>query len=355
MRRNVIAAGLGVLLVFGTLGSYFYFEATKYYRSSWRRIGNPIYVRDSELGFTLGKRISVLNPGRFEFTDDRGIRVKSRSEQGVGRADVLVAGCSFAYGLGVPQEVTFSGLVEKLSPGLRVANLGVSGYGTVPSRARSLQYLDLKPQIVVYSLIDEHINRNFTPCAADGRVFCRPMLHLERNGEVRLPSSLFSLLSFGYVREVELDHEFGLNDVKWEAAKHVARLFRATSSDMNEVATKNLSEEHKWAALGDELERWRSALAANRAHLLVAHIPNLSRPQSLAAPGLMVIQKLLSRPGFSFLDLGPRLASDSAGLCLAPHDCHPSKKAHLIIAKEMLRAMAPVSKKVAGSPSDFLR
>jgi hypothetical protein len=51
-------------------------------------------------------------------------------ERRPGSVRVLTLGDSFAYGIGVGDDETFSAQLERLAPGLEVINTGVNGYGT---------------------------------------------------------------------------------------------------------------------------------------------------------------------------------------------------------------------------------
>jgi lysophospholipase L1-like esterase len=73
-------------------------------------------------------------------------------EKPSGRCRVLVLGDSFAYGVGVENDETFSAVLEQMEPRLQVLNAGVNGYGT----AQELLFLvekgtDFSPDLVIVS------------------------------------------------------------------------------------------------------------------------------------------------------------------------------------------------------------
>ena len=75
---------------------------------------------------------------------------------------VLLVGCSFTMGHGLPWEETFAGQLES---GARlpaqVVNLGVQGYGTDQTLLLTRRHIgDFNTKVVVYTFIDDHVRRN---------------------------------------------------------------------------------------------------------------------------------------------------------------------------------------------------
>ena len=76
--------------------------------------------------------------------------------------EILLVGCSFAFGQGLSDEDSLGWRLQRRLPGATVRNLAVAGYGTLQSlllleeRVRE----NRSPPIVVYAFIDGHDSRN---------------------------------------------------------------------------------------------------------------------------------------------------------------------------------------------------
>jgi len=76
--------------------------------------------------------------------------------------EILLVGCSFAFGQGLSDEDSLGWRLQRHLPGATVRNLAVAGYGTLQSlvlleeRVRDTR----SPPIVVYAFIDGHDSRN---------------------------------------------------------------------------------------------------------------------------------------------------------------------------------------------------
>ncbi len=98
------------------------------------------------------------------FTSDRRARVSRRGERTAPAVSLLTVGDSFSWGHGVENEDTYTArLAERW--GVPAANLAFSAYGTVQSLQMLQRSLDLRPRLVVYGYIADHMNRNVSHCA----------------------------------------------------------------------------------------------------------------------------------------------------------------------------------------------
>jgi hypothetical protein len=124
---------------------------------------------DQQLGF-------ALNPGFFEVTINdrlhyscthqkdatRATAAISVQPDGQTRKKIFIYGCSFTYGLGVNDSLTFPWLVQKNHPEYEVKNYAVPGYGTVHAYLQLKQQIAAQniPSIVVVSYAGFHDHRN---------------------------------------------------------------------------------------------------------------------------------------------------------------------------------------------------
>ena len=58
------------------------------------------------------------------------------------------------------------------------ANLAFSAYGTVQSLQMLQRSLDLRPRVVVYGFIADHMKRNISPCAPAYGPLCLPFSYV---------------------------------------------------------------------------------------------------------------------------------------------------------------------------------
>lgn len=131
------------------------------------RLGSASSLPDDKLGW-------VNRPGTFissepgnapmTFLDDHSRRSWTNQAKANQRAEVLVVGCSFTQGFGVPDEDTFAYLLNARYPFLMFHNFGTGGYGTYQSLIRVKENLARpdadKVPLVIYGFIDLHLQRN---------------------------------------------------------------------------------------------------------------------------------------------------------------------------------------------------
>ena len=121
--------------------------------------------KSANLGFSLGE-------GSFEVTINKGLVYRATHKNGerITRQDtvsdsldrIFLMGCSYTYGMGVDDSLSFPFMVQSRLKNLNIQNLGVPGFGTVQS------YLQLKkqiasgtiPAVVMVNFCDFHHDRN---------------------------------------------------------------------------------------------------------------------------------------------------------------------------------------------------
>lgn len=121
-------------------------RAADYYRD-WHATFTP----DPELGFRCRPCLDVVLAGHPELgcrlrTNHRGLRTTLEE----GPVDVVAIGDSFTFGYGVEERAAWPAQLARLS-GLRVANLGISGFGPGSELAMlRREGLRLRPRLVVW-------------------------------------------------------------------------------------------------------------------------------------------------------------------------------------------------------------
>jgi len=89
-----------------------------------------------------------------------------------GTTRIVMLGDSVAFGAGVTDGETFSQLLQEMQPGIEVANLGVSGYGTDQALLRlEHEGFALEPQVVVlhFCLANDFLDNMLDSYLYDGR------------------------------------------------------------------------------------------------------------------------------------------------------------------------------------------
>lgn len=340
----LVAVGMCMTLTLGI----FYLRArwAPFPRSDARVEGDFMFEPDDEIGFVAvrnGKSVRRhLKSGlRYHiFTDDRGARVDAPALHSPSRVDLLTIGCSFSWGHGVENEETFTEGLRRRT-GLTVANFALAGYGTVHSLLRLRRQRDLRPRVIVYAFIDDHLVRNLSPCAPSYTPFCAPVARvaLDASGApaIRPPQrELFSMeQNRRFYEEITMTDGFSFRDVLWRARIDLLRI-RQTRS----IAFAN-DEATQATALGWLLGQLAEEARRGGASLLVVYLPALNRGE--AGPPPKAFLDAVRAQGTTVLDLTPRVrrhyaAPDSPSLILAG-DGHPNPIAHALIAEEVEREL----------------
>lgn len=116
----------------------------------------------------------ALHPGQYEVTLNQGLeytvthhsdslRVTSFSKNNaIQQPSIWFFGCSYTYGMGISDSLSFPFLVQQKLPGVNTKNFGVPGYGTVQSYLQLQQRIKQgqQPNIVIINYADFHDERN---------------------------------------------------------------------------------------------------------------------------------------------------------------------------------------------------
>ena len=208
------------------LGCFFGYYTYKTYKQPFAK---AVYTQtrrdfepDKEMGYAYRKNLKFVEhseDGEFAiFTDSRGARI-AEGDPDYTQADILVVGCSFTSGYRVPLEFTFSRIMQK-ALGRPVANMGVPSYGSVQALQSIKRHLDLKPKLVIYPFINDHIWRNLSPSARNVCPLYNPVAFIDfRDGQPFMSPPQFEKGNTDYTNkflsEVYFQKGWGINDVLW--------------------------------------------------------------------------------------------------------------------------------------------
>lgn len=330
------------------MATYYHHRASqnplKGIRSSITVEGDPLIVKDREIGFVatkkaISKRTDKLSGLTYAiYTDALGARVRSATEETPSEVDLMTIGGSFSWGHGIDQEQTFTHLVAK-TQNLSSANFAFGSYGTVQSLQLLNRHKKLNPKIVLYGVIEDHLRRNLSPCAPNLSAYCLPVAHVTFASGLNSPTlspphlEYFSPdLDRAYFEQVIQNKGSAWNKIIWQFKRDLYGL--RFKRDVQYEAT----EEKKASAYSFLFKQLIDVTSSLGAKLIVLSIPRLECERATPAPP--AIRKAADTHDTLFLDSYPIIkksceAGKGAKLIL-PNDAHPSAYTHKLLAELLL-------------------
>jgi hypothetical protein len=268
------------------------------------------------------------------FTSDRRARVSRRGERTPPEVALLTVGDSFSWGHGVENEDTYTARLAARW-GVPAANLAFSAYGTVQSLQMLQRSLDLRPRVVVYGFIADHMKRNVSPCAPAYGPLCLPFSYVGIDAQgapvLRPPAPRLFAVNRRFWDDFFFAKSIGPRQL-WAAA--TAEWTRLTRTPRPEAPDDPATRERILERLLGDMARAAGSVGAR---LVVVNIPYFERGGTSPMPApLKDALAHLREPNLSVLDLAPAVeryyASPAAPLLRFEHDRHPSPAAHALIA-----------------------
>jgi hypothetical protein len=268
------------------------------------------------------------------FTSDRRARVSRQGERTAPEVSLLTVGDSFSWGHGVENEDTYTARLAARW-GLPAANLAFSAYGTVQSRQMLERSLDLRPRLVLYGFIADHMKRNVSPCAPAYGPLCLPFSFagVDESGQpvLRRPDPRLFAVNRRFWDEFFFAKSLGPRQVLAAAEAEWERLARTPRPEADDApATRERILE--WL-----LRDMARAAGTVGARLIVLNIPYFERGGTGPMPApLKEALAAVPAPNLSVLDLAPAVqrhyADPAAPLLRFERDRHPNPAAHALIA-----------------------
>jgi hypothetical protein len=269
------------------------------------------------------------------YTSDRRARVSRRGERTPPEVGLLTIGDSFSWGHGVENEDTYTARLAQRW-GMPAANLAFSAYGTVQSLQVLQRSLALRPRLVVYGFIADHMKRNISPCAPAYGPLCLPVSYMGTGDGGRLvirrPDPELFAVNRRFWDDFFFAKSIGPRQVRAAAE---AEWIRWTRTPRAEAPDDPQTRERILVQLLGEMSEAARSVGAR---LLVLDIPYFERggPHHMPVPLKNALTRVL-RSNIVFLDLGPAVdrhyASPSSPLLRFDRDRHPNAAAHALIAE----------------------
>lgn len=302
----------------------------------------PIEV-DSLIGFTAAKNASTFRRdvrkdlAYHVFRDNRGARVNTSNQENPQKVTIMTVGCSFSLGHGMENKSTFTEILRRRL-GVPVANFALNSYATLQSLQMLERNADLKPKVIIYAFIKDHIRRNLSPCAPSYTPFCFPVSYVDFDEQ---GSPYIHRPQMGYYQELNKKFyeyvilgNFGFDDIIWGVK---ITLFRLTRSNRLNYSNDSVSRQKSMSYLMNKIIEVAKSIDAV---LIVMYIPKLKRGKTKPPPPELL--NSLNRDAI-FIDLVPTVIQyysnpKNPSLRFA-NDSHPNRLAHELMAREIERVL----------------
>ncbi|TNE75691.1 MAG: SGNH/GDSL hydrolase family protein [Bacteroidetes bacterium] len=268
---------------------------------------------DSMLGFRL-------NPGSYSITINSGLKYNAThlnngqrfcDRDTAGYSSIGLFGCSFTYGMGVDDTLTFAHHLAKKLPETNVTNHSVPGYGTVQSflQIKNLLAENELPDQIVICFSKHHFKRNgLTP------FYRRDLILGYGNADLNTKNYMHEA-SFPYMQEHRIVKEKWTDlYASWPGRKHSA-LINLLNSKWDDRKEKRINTLAITKEIFDEIIA--ICKSANK-ELLFFFLDD--------SPEISHLQSYLDHNGISYLN-GSWDISRTAETN-HPYDDHPNAKAH---------------------------
>jgi len=270
------------------------------------------------------------NGGYDLYADRLSARVSAAGEQTPDKVDVLFIGDSVTYGAGVQNAQTYANIVPRLLGAVGV-NLAFPSYGTTLSLLMLRRNLNLRPRLVVYSILTDHLRRNVLPCADFYYTFCMDQAYVTTGPKIHPPWT-------NGVRRLKTQIMYetrGLDPFTWFVHGIdvvIGRVLFGYSLQYSVQYALHKTEDTKAREIGLDYLLGEMATAAKsiNAKLIVVFIPILGETSTPAA----ITKVVQGRRGIDFLDLTKLFQQQGRAVTemYIPNDGHLSVMGHALVA-----------------------
>lgn len=321
------------------------------------REGKGMYQEDGDLGATLIPegygRISSNGIIYEIFHGPYGNRINSPQDKSRFDAELIMLGCSQAWGQGVVFDQLASTLAAK-ALGVNSLNLSVPGTGTVYAAKRLEKVPELKPKYVVYLFFEEHLYRNIRMCAPVNNPLCIKTVTAVSNSSgkysFRQPTynvenffgGVYVLMQRWYLEQYEGSNKLSYwKDVFWTLLDIYGKLQKMLFDNPD---IKNARHRNDIVAAFDFALGYINKYTKERnAELIVIYLPNYSYPNQLT-PLPEDLRQVINHYAAKIIDMaepfnktiGLENKNHGTYLFAIPNDGHLNELGHSMIAKELV-------------------
>ncbi|MHC4322506.1 MAG: hypothetical protein ACYST3_09565 [Planctomycetota bacterium] len=333
------------IIVSAFLLTLFIIGYSVYFTYSYKKVidlrleGDWAMESDNLMGYTATKNASTLRRHIKKgliyhlHTDRRGARINAKGQQTSDSVSIMTIGGSFSWGHGMENEQTFTEILgRKLN--VPVANFAYGSYGTLQSLQILQRNTDLKPKVVIYGFIKDHLRRNLSPCARNYTPFCLPRasVSFDEQGKpyIKSPPMEYSPEIAQKVYEIVARKDISFDNIVWGAKGIFSKLYRRYKlTPSNDYVSRKKGMKYLMNMMIEEAK-------SIDAKLVVIHIPYLTRNGTNPPPLELMISL---NQDVIFIDLTPIIIqyySDSKNPSLfLLNDGHPNHLAHELIAHKI--------------------
>ena len=346
---HLIMLAIPVVVAAAALAVYGWTVSRPYVDYQVRYTGDADIEFDREIGFLRPPHATTRRvQGDVDYTihtDARGARVDAPGDETPPRVELLTVGCSFSEGHGFANEATFTDVVGR-ELGIATANFAVGSYSGVQAALSLERHADLRPKVIVYGLIEDHLRRNLDPCALNFFPTCLQVPTVDGFDDGALRFTTLDATGFGGVALtndlLQLPHDptplrrvtLGLR-----TAWHEYRDWRVPAVV---AAMSRLNEPNRVAGERYVLQRMAARAEAIGATLVVLHMGRLDgRAANDPFDGWRPLPDAIRDglpAGVVFIDTADAVAEHQRRhpdrpLYLSRRDLHPSAEAHALSAR----------------------
>ncbi len=278
-----------------------------------------------DLGFSLGEgtySVSINGAPKYTATHTNGKRITRKSSANDSLPCVFVMGCSFTYGMGVNDSVSFPYQLQSHFKNFSIENFGVPGFGTVQSYLQLEKEINIGniPELVIVNFCDFHHERNsLTPRFRNSLVMGYQRSNKEATS--KLVKSRFPYVENKEIKFVEFNHLYS----NWKGRETLASVnYFQTMKDERLTAQINLEQ--------NSLEIFRRMQAICKKHNIKFMVTGLTRNSATRA-----FIARLKKSNIDAVDISLDLSQKKYNQL--PYDTHPNSRAHDYFTKRIILKM----------------
>lgn len=294
-----------------------------YHQTEYSIVSKPTMClqASSELGFSLGEgvySVSMNGAPNYTATHVDGQRITRAYSKADSLPELFVMGCSFTYGMGVSDSISFPYQLQQQFPAWNIRNFGVPGFGSVQSYLQLESEIEsgIIPQLVIVNFCDFHHQRNsLTPRFRNSLVLGYQRSNAQASAA--LQQSRFPYIENGSIKTVDYDHLYS----NWPGRETFAAVHYFQS-------IRDKSKESEIDLVENSLIVFRKMKALCDQHEITLIVTGLTKNRETRK-----FLKRLQSEGIQTADISLDLKNKKYNQL--PYDSHPNGRAHMHFANQL--------------------